>query len=671
MKIELNKKKIVIIFSIIISLISGFLQFININQNNHIFFETNELNFKDIENLKIAAIVQPDWQIARGDRDSIAIINKPIGTQEGDLLILHCTTDGDDEVLTGPSGWTVLLDQNLSGGQTTGSWYKIAGDSEPVNYNVSWSKDDAYMAGIIRIRGHDRNNPVQTTATATGTDDIINPIVNTTEDYTLIIGFHGIDGDEQGDNYGDYLEPGPAVLYARSSGGSQACSAGIYYEIQLNQGPSQFRIWDINVSTSWYVATVAINLKLPMINIVNPIENQLFGDVAPNFTVEIEDPNLDSMWYTLDGGLNNFTFTENDTINQLAWTALPDGPVTIRFYANNTLGNINFADVNVLRDDSAPTISIINPVENEIFGVDPPSFTVEIVDPNLDTMWYSIFNNTDCSLNITFIDNGIIDATEWDALYDGTYTLRFYANDTLGNINFEDVNIIKDMYAIIINITYPTENQIIGVAAPSFVVEFTDTDINTTWYTVGGGQTNYTFTENETINQLACSARPDGPVTIRFYANNTSGKVYFRQVNVIKDSSAPIINILTPEPYEEFGFNPPTFVVEITDPHLDTMWYSIDGGINSVIFTSNLTISQTSWETLWDSLAKGDNITIWVYANDTFGHLGSNYVVLIKHVPEDIIGLDFSITTILILITSGIIIIGIIIKIHSKKRLIS
>ncbi|KKL76193.1 hypothetical protein LCGC14_2047350, partial [marine sediment metagenome] len=496
-----NKKNIFIIFLIILSLIFGFLQVINFSPMNQIFTDMNLFNDENANNIKIATTIGSDWEIARGN-DNIAIISKPNETQEGDLLIFHTTIDGDGSSIIDPIGWTDLLPENSSEGQTTASWYKIAGSSESLNYNVSWpGPSEYYVAGIIRIIGYDKTNPILTTSSDSGPNgNITNPSITTINNYTLIIGFHGLDREDEGDAYGFSLDPGPTVLYtATAGGGNSGCSVGMYYEIQTSQGSSPVRSWGIEGNEGWYAATVAINLKLPIIDIVSPVENEIFGVIAPNFTVEITDPNLNTMWYTLDGGINNYTFTENGTINQVAWDLLPDGNVSVRFYANNTFGNFNFKQVNVTKNSSAPIIDIVSPVANEIFGINPPSYIVEITDPNLDTMWYSIYNGTYQSLNITFISNGTIDPTEWNALYDGSYSIRFYANNSLGNINFEEVGVIKDIYAIIINITSPTLNEIYGVAAPNFTVEITGTNINTTWYTVDGGINNYTFTENGTI----------------------------------------------------------------------------------------------------------------------------------------------------------------------------
>jgi hypothetical protein len=92
--------------------------------------------------------------------------------------------------------------------------------------------------------------------------------------------------------------------------------------------------------------TVRLN---PIINILSPQDNQTFRR-APFYSLSIIEPNLDKIWYTLDGGLNNVTISSlNGRINQALWNALPDGPLTIRFYANDTMGYISYKDVTVIK----------------------------------------------------------------------------------------------------------------------------------------------------------------------------------------------------------------------------------------------------------------------------------------------------------------------------------
>jgi hypothetical protein len=111
----------------------------------------------------------------------------------------------------------------------------------------------------------------------------------------------------------------------------------------------------------------------PVIVIDSPTPGSDFGISAPSFIVRITDILLDSMWYSLDGGLHNYTFTENSTIDQLAWSALPEGGVTITFYANDMLGHESSEDVIITKTISPsgddPTIVIVIVVVSIVSGV--------------------------------------------------------------------------------------------------------------------------------------------------------------------------------------------------------------------------------------------------------------------------------------------------------------
>ncbi len=76
----------------------------------------------------------------------------------------------------------------------------------------------------------------------------------------------------------------------------------------------------------------------PNITINSPIVNQTIGTIAPDFNIRVNEVYLDTMWYSLDTGITNIPFTSNGTISQNLWKLIPDGSVTIRFYANDSLG---------------------------------------------------------------------------------------------------------------------------------------------------------------------------------------------------------------------------------------------------------------------------------------------------------------------------------------------
>ncbi|TKJ19407.1 MAG: hypothetical protein CEE43_15355 [Promethearchaeota archaeon Loki_b32] len=87
----------------------------------------------------------------------------------------------------------------------------------------------------------------------------------------------------------------------------------------------------------------------PNITIITPSEGDSFASVAPSFEIEVVDIYVWEMWYTIDGGLHNYTFTENEMINQSAWDALPEGSVAITFFAIDIVGNEASEEVTVIK----------------------------------------------------------------------------------------------------------------------------------------------------------------------------------------------------------------------------------------------------------------------------------------------------------------------------------
>jgi hypothetical protein len=211
-----------------------------------------------------------------------------------------------------------------------------------------------------------------------------------------------------------------------------------------------------------------------------------------------------------------------------------DGPITITFYVNDTSGNVNFDEIIVIKDTFSPMIIISSPTVSEIFGISAPDFIVEIKDPNLDSMWYTIDGGLN---NITFTTNETIDQNKWINLPDGPVNLIFYANDTLGHLSSSLIVIIKQTPILTIKIISPIIDQLFGSDAPDFIIEVTGGNANTMWYTIDNGLTNTKFTSNGTINQTLWDALPDGNVIIKFYANDTLGRIGSQEVTIVKRTS--------------------------------------------------------------------------------------------------------------------------------------
>jgi parallel beta-helix repeat protein len=116
----------------------------------------------------------------------------------------------------------------------------------------------------------------------------------------------------------------------------------------------------------------------PRITIHSPSAGRSFGSKAPTLNIEVIDSTPVEMWYTLDGGLHNYTFfyiilyyytysTFVGGVAQTAWDAIPDGNVTITFYAIDVAGN-----------KASKEVTVIKSVSPEIPGLDP-GFIVAII----------------------------------------------------------------------------------------------------------------------------------------------------------------------------------------------------------------------------------------------------------------------------------------------------
>jgi len=272
----------------------------------------------------------------------------------------------------------------------------------------------------------------------------------------------------------------------------------------------------------------------PVFSVNSPSQNDNFSINSPNFDISIEEGVVNLLWYTLDGGTTNFTFTGlTGTIDQTIWDSVSEGDVTIRFYVNDSAGNIAFEEVTINKDITAPIITINSPSTDEFFGNSAPGYNLTIIESNIHTMWYTLDGGI---TNKTFTGlTGTIDQALWNSISEGDVTIRFYANDTMNKIAFEEITINKDTTAPIITINSPSTSEIFGINAPGYNLTIIESNIHTRWYTLDSGTTNFTFTGlTGTIDQTIWDSISEGDITIRFYVNDSAGNINFEEIEVIK-----------------------------------------------------------------------------------------------------------------------------------------
>ncbi|MBA7519507.1 hypothetical protein ES705_11586 [subsurface metagenome] len=360
----------------------------------------------------------------------------------------------------------------------------------------------------------------------------------------------------------------------------------------------------------------------PNIVIYSPKEYQICGIETIKYEISIDDPNLDTSWYTLNGGPNYFFTSFSGNISQEAWDTCGNGTVTIRFYANNTIGNLMFEEIIVHKNIYSPYIDIISPVPNQLFGNTSIDFELYVYDPYLDITWYTL-NGGKAYFFTGFI--GIISSGALDECTTEYISITFYANNTAGNIAFEEVIIQRDVSPPEVTILSPVAYEIYGWSSFFFEVSINEPNLDITWYTFNGGSS-YIFTGfTGTINQEAWDACGNGTVIIKFYANDSLGNWAYKEVIVRKDIYEPIISIISPTPSQLFGNETVDFELSIDEPNLDTTWYRLNES-SSYFFTGTIgSIDQN----LWNSFGNGI-ILIRFYAEDSVGNLAIEAVSVEK-----------------------------------------
>lgn len=115
-------------------------------------------------------------------------LNKPDGTQAGDLLVAVIAQANGDTGVTAPSGFTQIRnDPHAASNVSITSLWKLAGASEPADYTFTTSAGDK-IASMQLIRGAHQTTPINAHNGQTGSaTDPVAPSVTTTADRCLKI----------------------------------------------------------------------------------------------------------------------------------------------------------------------------------------------------------------------------------------------------------------------------------------------------------------------------------------------------------------------------------------------------------------------------------------------------------------------------------------------------
>ncbi|MFX0087994.1 MAG: hypothetical protein ACFFAU_20240, partial [Candidatus Hodarchaeota archaeon] len=387
---------------------------------------------------------------------------------------------------------------------------------------------------------------------------------------------------------------------------------------------------------------------LPPKVVINSPLNQTYWNTRPILNITAFDPNLDSIYYKINDYyalLNNNTQT---LLSFIIWDDLEEGEFQIQFIAEDKLGNLNDSYTLILfKDTTMPNITIHYPLTNSLFGTTAPNFNISASKFNLDKVWYTLIGYSKDYVLSEF--SGTINQEAWDNFGNETVIIRFYANDTTGNVRMKEIMVRKDNDAPNIEVLQPF-SDIVCDTPPIIKVSVFDSNLDSIWYKIGTMKSNIINDMEVQIDNLMWENIPEGRFYLYIYANDSVNNINDTVFIVLyKDTLAPLISINSPLEYQEVENVAPYFNLTIIEDHLDTRWYTLDGGLTNKTFTRNIEqIDQQIWDEVWESSADGALITIRFYANDSLNHLGYQDVIIKINKPE-----LFELTNPALLITTG------------------
>ena len=214
-------------------------------------------------------------------------------------------------------------------------------------------------------------------------------------------------------------------------------------------------------------------------------------------------------------------------------------------------------------------------------------------------------------------------------------TIRFYINNSLGKIGYDEVIVRKDPDAPIILINSPL-NQTSFASAPFINISIVEPNLHSVWYSVDNMIIDLTDNLTQYFDFFIWNNLPQGTFILDLFANDTLGNLNnLFQLNLSKDTIGPNITIILPNENQNVDRNAPFFELTLFDENdIDICWYAIDGDNTSIQFTGTIgRIDEDLWEYIWDNMTQGDIITIRFYSIDKLGNVNYKEVSVIKYQP--------------------------------------
>ena len=351
------------------------------------------------------------------------------------------------------------------------------------------------------------------------------------------------------------------------------------------------------------VENFSVDVTAPQLNITSPVNESTYTETNAidfNFSV-IENLELDTCWYSLDGGAN----TTLPSCANTTLSGLLNQNHTLILYANDSANNVNSTEiwfvVNVTNLIATPE----SPSNNEYINTSSVRFNVTTNEAALacnytvDDLYPVNMTNTS-ALRWTALN-----ASMPDAAYNVTFTCSHATN--VSTTNYVDFTVDTVIPTLTLfspqNITYATSNVPLNYSAG-------DLHNLTCQYSLNGGvYSNLANCINTTLSMA------DGYHNITLRTTDLAGNMNATTLNFSVDTTAP--GLVSTIPLNiSYGTDNLTFTVDANET-INSCVYTLDGAanvsmnaFNNTRFTLNVTVSEGAH-------------TLSYYCNDTVNNTGS------------------------------------------------
>jgi hypothetical protein len=408
----------------------------------------------------------------------------------------------------------------------------------------------------------------------------------------------------------------------------------------LEDGPVSlyFIISDYALNENTQSVTIGKDQTGPAIDLLHPSDMQVFdGPLA--FSLIISDYTaINTTWLTIDDIHFQEIIGATGVISLSTWYSLNEGYHTIKFFANDSFGQMETpTEIIFIKDTVDPVLTINSPANNSVHN----NFFVldySIDDQNPDRLIVAVDGNP-------FMELSDLNATFWNSLVDGQHIFIFRALDLASQANHyhQLVYIIhKDTTAPLAFITNPTPISY-WAAAPGCTVGVVDEYFAYIQYRINGSAW-YSFAPfMDSLNGTLWNSFEDGPLLIEFIVFDQTGLNTTEFIILYKDSTSPLVNLISPVAFGHYTNVPPTINFSAHDLNLDSIFYSINNSqpilIDKIPGQMNYSFMPSA---IWSQFGNG-TLYIQLRCNDSAGTISTYTLIMFKDILGPIITIKYPI----------------------------